>query len=302
MQSNQQSSSITIVPTGASLGAEVQGVDLAQPVGETTRRALIDAWARHMVLLFRGQVLSPAAQIDAARIFGQPEIPAAAKYYEAVGKAQNATARELMVISNLGPDGKPTAVNDGLGSGEVHWHSDNSYIEAPPAGSMLYSLEIPPDGGETSFANQYAAYETLPPDIKKALVGRYARHDASRNSAGVLRPGLSEPRTPDEVPGPNHPLVRTHPLTARPALYLGRRRSYPSQFVIDMETSQSESLLDTLWSHATKPQFVWTHRWRVGDVLLWDNRAVMHRREGHDPTKRRIMHRVQIEGEAVVAA
>ncbi|MCH9671492.1 MAG: TauD/TfdA family dioxygenase [Gammaproteobacteria bacterium] len=290
---------LRVTPLGDTLGAQVHGVDLSEPMDAALRDALVDAWLRHIVLLFRGQSLSPAEQIDAARIFGEPQAPAAAKFYEAQGQKQNDVDRHIMVISNLGPDGLPALQNDGLGSGEVQWHSDNSYVASPPAGSLLYSLEIPPQGGDTFFCNQYAAYETLSDTMKARIGPLKARHDASRNSAGVLRPGLIAPETPEDVPGPDHPLVRIHPQTGRPALYLGRRRDYPSQFIIDMPMAESEALLDELWAHATAPRFVWRHQWQLGDAVLWDNRAAMHYREPHDPSHRRIMHRVQIAGDAV---
>jgi len=208
---------------------------------------------------------------------------------------------EITVVSNLDDRGNPVRVNAGLGSNEVIWHSDNSYVETPPAGSMLYAIQIPENGGgDTSFANQYLAYETLPDIMRIAIEGKQQRHDASRNSAGVLRPTANLPKTPEEVEGPVHPLVRVHPETGRKALYLGRRRNWPSNYILDMPNKRSEALLDRLWRHATKPDFVWTHQWRPGDVLLWDNRCVMHYRTEVDHTRPRVLHRTQIQGETVI--
>ena len=135
--------------------------------------------------------------------------------------------------------------NGGLGSYEVIWHTDNSYVEVPPAGSMLYSLEIPAEGGggDTSFSNQYRAYEELADDLKRAIEGRYQVHDSSRNSAGVLRPGVKLPTKPEEVEGPTHPLVRVHPVTGKRALYLGRRRVWPSNYIVGIPNDESERLL-----------------------------------------------------------
>ncbi len=209
---------------------------------------------------------------------------------------------ELGILSNLDADGRPTRDNGDLGSLEVVWHSDNSYIECPPAGSCLYSLEVPTHSGNTSFNNQYLAYERLPDALKQAIAGRRAKQDASRNSAGVLRPGLKKPERPEDVPGPMHPLVRLHPDTGRPALYLGRRRVYPSQFVEGMDAAGNEALLDALWDHATRPELAWMHVWRAGDFLVWDNRCAMHYREEVDDTQRRIMFRTQFEGQAPLAA
>jgi taurine dioxygenase len=173
----------------------------------------------------------------------------------------------------------------------------------PPAGSMLYALEIPPPGhgGDTSFNNQYQAYAELPEDLKQAIEGRSQVHDSSRNSAGVLRPGVRLPTTPEEVQGPVHPLVRVHPVTGKRALYLGRRRVWPSNYIVGMPNAQSEALLDRLWAHATQPKYAWTHTWRVGDIVLWDNRCCMHYRTEIDTAHRRVMHRTTIKGEPVIA-
>ena len=212
----------------------------------------------------------------------------------------NAVHPKVMVISNLGQAGLPVAENDGLGSGEVVWHSDNSYKAVPPSGSMLYAIEVPPQGGDTSFSNQYRAYEKLPESLRVQCQAWNAVHDASRNSAGRLRPGITKPASLAEVPGPTHPLVRAHPTTQRPALYLGRRGAFPSQYIPELTPRRSEAVLDKLWAHATQTIFTWSHQWSAGDVILWDNRAAMHRREPHDSRFPRIMHRVQLAGEPVL--
>ena len=209
----------------------------------------------------------------------------------------------ISILSNLGPDGTPVMENTGLGSLEVVWHSDNSYIEKPPAGSTLYAREIPDDGtGKTSFNNQYLAYEELPEALRTAIEGKCSKQDASRNSAGVLRPGVKKPEGPEDVPGPMHPLVRVHPVTGRKALYLGRRRIWPSRFIEGFSAEQSEDLLNQLWAHATQEKYAWTHVWRVGDMLVWDNRSAMHYREPVNSQQRRVMWRSQFEGEPVVPA
>jgi taurine dioxygenase len=298
---------IEIVPTGAALGAELRGVDLAQPLSEEIQDVLRQAWAEHLVLLFRDQVLSDPQLIAASEIFGGVQVGGARAYFLKGGFQQGggevANFPEITPITNLGADGNPVPENAGLGSAEVVWHSDNSYVEVPPAGSMLHALEVPVDGGgETSFDNQYLAYETLPDDLKAAIEGKYQRHDSSRNSAGVLRPTAKLPTKPEEVEGPVHPLVRVHPVTGRRALYLGRRRIWPSNYILELSNEESEALLDKLWAHATQDRFAWTHAWRVGDTLLWDNRCAMHCRAPVDSSQRRVMHRTQIKGEPVIAA
>ncbi|MEE9256537.1 MAG: TauD/TfdA family dioxygenase [bacterium] len=288
-----------IAPTGKALGAEIRGIDLSREVPGECAEALRAAWAEHLVLLFRDQELTEEQHLAASRIFGELKVGAAKAYYEKQGlKAPGVEGHpEISVISNIGPDGKPAMVTEGLGSGEVVWHSDNSYVEQPPAGSFLYARVLPPEGGNTSFNNQYMAYETLPEELKEKIAGRKAVHDSSRNSAGVLRPGVKLPAKLSEVPGPHHPIVRTHPATGRKALFLGRRRDYPSQSIVGLPEEESERLVDALWTHATREEFVWTHVWRIGDIILWDNRCTMHHREPHAGTHPRILHRTQIAGE-----
>jgi taurine dioxygenase len=296
---------LEIVPTRAAVGAEVRGVDLSLPVPDEVASALRDAWSQYLVLLFRQQHMTPEQYLRAATIFGRPQVGAARGYFEKAGKLDTLhtlPVPEISVLSNLDRDGKPVMENDGLGSQEVVWHSDNSYIDEPPAGSTLYAREIPNDGtGKTSFNNQYLAYEELPAELKQAIGGKRSKQDASRNSAGRLRPGVKKPERPEEVPGPMHPLVRTHPATGRKALYLGRRRVYPSQFIEGLSGEESERLLDALWAHATQSKHAWTHVWQVGDMLVWDNRCAMHYREPINSTQRRVMWRSQFQGEKVVA-
>jgi taurine dioxygenase len=300
--------SFRVVPSGAALGAEIQGVDFSLPVAEDVKAALRKAWADNLVLLWRGQAIDDEQLLAAAGIFGPPHEAASRKYHLNAGKQVDnqymiSTHPSVIIVSNLGPDGKPVKDNGGLGSYEVVWHTDNSYVAVPPAGSMLYSLEIPGEGGggDTSFNNQYRAYEELPDELKRAIEGKHQVHDSSRNSAGVLRPGVKLPSKPEEVEGPTHPLVRVHPVTRRRALYLGRRRDWPSNYIVGMPNDESEALLDQLWAHATQPKYAWTHRWRVGDIVLWDNRCCMHYRSEIDVTQRRVMHRTTIKGEAPVA-
>ena len=295
------------LPTGAPVGAEIAGVDFSVPVPEEVKAALRKAWADHMVLLIRGQRLDDEQLLATSAIFGPPHDAASRKYNLDAGQAVDNTYMvsrhsSITIISNLGPGGKPVMDNGGLGSYEVVWHTDNSYVQVPPAGSMLYALEVPVNGGgDTSFNNQYLAYEELPGELTRAIEGKYQVHDSSRNSAGVLRPGVKLPTRPEEVEGPTHPLARVHPVTGKRALYLGRRRVWPSNYIVGIPNEESERLLDALWAHATQPQYAWTHQWRVGDIVLWDNRCCMHYRTEVDVAQRRVMHRTTIKGEPVAA-
>jgi taurine dioxygenase len=296
---------LRVIPSGAALGAEIRGVDLSQPVPEETKALLRQAWADHLVLLWRDQNLPDTSFLEAAAIFGVPREPAARKYEVAggykIGGRRVPLHPHVSLISNLNEDGEPVVDNGGLGSYEVVWHSDNSYAEVPPAGSMLYAVVLPVDGGgDTYFNNQYLAYEELPEDLKRAIDGKRQLHDASRNSAGVLRPTVKLPTRPEEVPGPVHPVVRRHPVTGKRALYLGRRRQWPSNYILGMSNEDSERLLDRLWAHATQDKYAWKHVWRLGDLVLWDNRCAMHYRSEVDASQARVLYRTVIDGEAVI--
>ncbi len=297
---------IGVVPSGAALGAEIRGLDLSQPVPEAAQAKLRQAWADHLVLLWRDQTLPDFSFLQAAEIFGPTKEPAARKFEiaggYAIGGKRVALDPRVSLISNLDENGLPVKDNGALGSYEVVWHSDNSYVEVPPAGSMLFAIILPTDGGgDTWFNNQYLAYDELPADLKKAIDGKSQLHDASRNSAGVLRPTVKLPATPEDVPGPVHPLVRVHPVTGKRALYLGRRRDWPSNYIIGMPNEESERLLDRLWAHATQAKYAWGHQWRGGDLVLWDNRCCMHYRSEVDPTQARVLYRTVVKGDAVIA-
>jgi len=174
------------------------------------------------------------------------------------------------------------------------WHTDMSYLDTPPKASMLYSLEVPPTGGNTSFCSMYGVYEALPEGLKDRIASLKIKHDGTYNSGGYVRQGVTPTDDPRTSPGAVHPLVCTHPNTGRRMLYLGRRRN---AYLMGLDVAESESLLDELWGFVDRPEFAWEHVWRVGDLVLWDNRCTMHRRDSFDPKTRRIMHRTQVKGE-----
>jgi taurine dioxygenase len=282
---------ITIKNLDAVLGAEVSGIDLSKPVARADVDAIEDVWRERLVVVFHGQALSDPQLIAFSRNFGDLDPPGPNPY----GEPFNKQHPELNVISNVVENGKPIG---NLGDGEAVWHADMTYVEVPPKAAMLHSLEIPPTGGNTHFANMFAAYDILPAELKTAAAGKIAVHDASTNSAGMLRKGYRQVTDVREMVGVHHPLVRTEPATGRKALFLGRR---PNAYVLGLDVPESEALLDALWAHATQPQFAMCHVWQVGDLLMWNNLSVLHRRDPFDPKSRRIMHRSQIKGSERIA-
>lgn len=281
---------MTVRPLPAALGAEIAGVDLAAPDSATLIPKIKDAWAQHLVLIFRGQSLSDEQLVAFSRDFGELDLAPPNEAANPYG-AHVPAHPEVTVISNVVIDGIAIGA---LGAGEAEWHTDMSYAEQPPSASLLYALEVPLVGGETSFCNMYDAYETLPQEVKDRIENRLAIHDATYTSAGGLRKGVRPVEDVTQAPGARHPIVRTHPVTGLKALFLGRRRN---GYIIGLPVSESERLLDALWSHATQPRFAVTHRWKVGDLVMWDNRCVMHRRESFDVNAHRIMHRTQVKGD-----
>jgi len=199
---------------------------------------------------------------------------------------------EIYIVSNVKENGEPIG---SLGSGEAVWHTDMSYLDMPPMASMLYALEIPPVGGNTSFCSMYAIYDALPAGLKQRIATLKIKHDGTYNSGGYVRQGVTATDDPRTSPGAVHPLVCTHPDTGRRMLYLGRRRN---AYLLGLELAESEALLDELWDYVDRPEFSWEHVWRVGDLVMWDNRCTMHRRDPFDESARRIMHRTQIKGSA----
>ena len=279
-------SQITIRPVNPAVCAEVSGVDVARLSGAEFD-AIERAWYAHSALLFRGQRLADDDLLAFSRRFGELDPPPVNEN----GKTFVDGYPEIYVVSNvIGPDGVPIG---SLGAGEAQWHTDMSYLPEPPDASMLYALEVPPAGGDTWLCGMEAALKALPPALLERVRDLKIKHDGTYNSGGYLRKGLKETADPVTSVGTPHPIVCAHPVTGRPVLYLGRRRN---AYVVGLPLEESERLLDELWSYAALPANCYAHRWRVGDLLMWDNRSTMHRRDPFDASARRIMHRTQIKG------
>ncbi|GHD62734.1 TauD/TfdA family dioxygenase [Thalassobaculum fulvum] len=275
-------------PLTPGLGVELLGVDLAD-LGDGQAAAVRDAFERHGAILVRGQNLGPDDLVRFSRRFGAlDEAPLMEN-----GRTAVPGYPEIYVVSNvLGADGKPIG---SLGSGEAVWHTDMSYLPAPPRASLLYALEVPPAGGDTWLCSMAAALQALPADLREALDGRMIKHDGTYNSGGYLRAGVRVDDNPATCEGQPHPAICRHPAGGPDVLYLGRRRN---AYVVGLPLAESEALLDRAWEYACLPGNTYVHRWRVGDVLMWDNRVTMHRRDPFDASARRVMHRTQIRGDA----
>jgi taurine dioxygenase len=276
-----------VIPTGAALGATVKGIDL-RDLSEATFARIMQAWHEHSVLLLRGQTLTDQDLIAFSRRLGELDWAPV----QETGRRFVEGLPEIYIVSNVKVNGEPIG---SLGDGEAVWHTDMSYLDLPPKASMLYALEIPPTGGNTSFCTMYGIYEALPQQLKDRIAGLRIKHDGTYNSGGYVRQGVTPTDDPRQSPGAVHPLVCTHPANGRRMLYLGRRRN---AYLVGLELAESEALLNELWSIVDRSEFSWEHVWRVGDLVLWDNRCTMHRRDAFDPNSRRIMHRTQVKGDA----
>ena len=281
-----------IIPIGEMIAADIQDANLSQPLDDVSIAAITKAWNENLVLRFRNQHLSDADLIRFSSYFGELDPPGPNPY----GVTFLPEFPEINVISNVKDD---TGVPIGnLGDGEAVWHADMTYIDNPPEAGILYALEVPVGQGDTYFANMVAAYNDLPSDLRGAIEGKTLIHDAAHNSAGMLRKGYEEITDVKLTPGARHPLAYED-QHGRVSLFLGRR---PHAYILGMEESDSDSLLDALWTHATQPKYSWHNEWQKGDLVMWQNRMVMHRRDAFDPSTRRVMHRTQLKGKSPIAA
>lgn len=280
----------TIVPLDAPMGAIVQGLDLTREIADADFDVLYRAYLDHLLLLFRGQTVNDHDLVRLARRFGELMMPPAA--HERSGHQVSDAPPEITVVSNVKVDGVPIGE---LGDGEVVWHSDYSFKEVPGGMRVLHGVKIPPAsaGGSTSFANMYAAWDTLPAELREIALRHEIKHDTAYDTNRNLRLGAVPVDDPRQAAGPRHPIVSTHPETRANSLFLGRRFKH---YVDGLEIDASERLLDALWAHATQDAHVFTHEWQQGDVVLWDNRCTLHRRGPFDATQQRILHAAQVKG------
>jgi taurine dioxygenase len=270
-----------IIPLSPALGAEIHGVDVSKPLSDALFAEIEQAWHEHLVIVLRNQALDETAQLRFAERFGALS-PIHTRRESETGNSA------VMYVGNRMKDGRPAGA---LPLGEMEFHSDQCYQERPAMGTMLYAIEIPAEGGNTLFANGYRAYEALPAAIKQRIDERKALQVYTYDGALLHRSGMV---APERGVSYAHPVVRTHPATGRRSLYVNRLMTH---HIEGLPANESAELLAALFDIQERPEFVYEHRWRVGDLVLWDNRCTLHARRDFDPNARRWLRRVTIKGE-----
>jgi taurine dioxygenase len=264
------------------LGAEILGVDLRDPIDDALKQKFLDAWHRHLVILVRNQTLDEDAEVRFAETFGTLAKTTSGRKYDGIKHPA------VMLISNIRKDGKAIGA---LPDGEMHFHTDQCHQEIPAKATVLYAIEVPSKGGDTLFSNAYAAYETLPDDIKSRIAGRRALNAYTSDMP------LRTAKYDDAKSQYWHPVVRTHPATGRKALYVNRLMT---REIEGLPRAESDAILQKLFDHQERSEFVYGHVWRPGDILMWDNRCTLHARTDFSAGERRLLRRVTILGEKPV--
>lgn len=270
-----------ISPIDGNFAFEVVGLDLWVDIGDAAIAELATAWSSQGVLVFRRQALSEAELVAFSKRFGELDI--------IVRTDWQASLPEVVQISNM-KDYHGNSIG-GLGAGELDWHTDQSYVTDPATGSILYMVEMPQDGANTHWANLQLAYDALSSDMQQRIEGLSAVYDyiARQSTYDDEKPMSEELRR--KTPPVTHPLVNRHPVTGRKSLYLDPTTSVG---IDGMPADEGRALLDELNAHATQPQFVYTHRWQMGDLIMWDNGFLLHRRDPFDPSQNRLLKRTTL--------
>ena len=274
-----------VIPLTRHIGAEIRGLDLRETPDDSTVKALYQTWLDHLVLIFRGQDLSQEDLLRATTYFGEAgDIDRPAKHHP---KGFARMLPGIMLISNIRENGEPIGA---LPDGEMMFHHDMIHRDTPSKATMLHSVEIPSTGGDTLFASGYAAYDTLPAAVRKPLEGRRALHHYNYGSTQK-----GDNRGTEAFAEAVHPVFRTHDDTGRKAVYVNRLMTVR---VEGLEEAESDRLLGAVYDHAERPEFVYRHVWKTGDVLLWDNRCSSHARTDFPTTERRLLLRTTVKGTA----
>ena len=273
---------LEVVPLSKHIGAQIRGLDLREKPDEETIKAIYQAWLDHIVIIFPEQKLSQEDLIRVTGYFGEQGMPRRpAKYFP---KGYSNILPGIMMISNIRENGEPIGA---LPDGEMMFHHDMIHSEKPDKATLLYSVEIPSKGGNTLFASGYAAYETLDPAVRNKLEGRLAIHHYNYGSTHK-----GDGKGTEAFGECAHPVFRTHEDTGRKAIYVNRLMTVG---VEGLPQAEAEPLLEAVFDHAENPAFVYEHVWRVGDLLLWDNRCSSHARRDFPATERRLMLRTTVK-------
>ncbi len=275
---------IEIAPTGAALGAEIKGVDLARPLDAETLARIHRAWLDHLVIVLRGQEIDQHQQLAFTRHFGVPGGVRSPR--PQLGLDGKLLEPGIMIVSNIRRDGKPLGLPH---DGEMWFHSDMCYDKNPHKATLLYGIEIPSSGGNTLFANMYSAYESLPQTIREKIRGRTAlqMHEYLRTDRPRLREDMSD------IAHFSHPVAIAHAETGRRALYVNRLMTAR---INGLDEAESDALMEELLRCSEDPCIVYEHVWQPGDLVIWDNRCVTHARTDFPETGRRLLRRTTTEG------
>ena len=274
---------VDVVPLSKHIGAEIRGIDLRIALDADTIKQIRQAWLDHSVLLFRNQSLSQEDLLRVTGYFGElAPLTRPAKFFP---KGYARLLPNIMMISNIRENGETIGA---LPDGEMQFHHDQIHSEVPHNGTLLYSLEVPSHGGDTLFASGYAAYDTLDPAIKSQLADRRAFHHY--NYGSTVR---GDSRGVEAFNQAAHPVLRTHDETGRKAIYVNRLMTVRIE---NLPEAESDALLRALFDHSEKPEFIYRHVWRVGDLIVWDNRCSMHARDDFPSDQRRLMLRTTVKG------
>ncbi|MEK6592636.1 MAG: TauD/TfdA family dioxygenase [Pseudomonadota bacterium] len=280
---------IDVVAMTGCLGAEIRGMDLSRHLGNDTFARILDVFHRHCVIFFRDQKLTPEQLAAFSARFGELDVHHMTEH-------TFPNLPQVRVLSNVKKDGKTI----GITNGGMHWHSDLSYKPRPALATLLYAIECPPQGADTQFASMYEAYAALPETTRSKLRGLYTVHDRNYRYSALYpsRPPLTAEQIA-KVPPVEHSLVRVHPVTGRPALFVAKD---VVSHIIGMDQAGGRALIEELEAFSTQSRFIYSHKWRPGDVLVWDNRCTLHRATPYDPAYRRTLYRTQVKGDAPLPA
>ena len=285
----ERRNTIEVIPLSPALGAEIRGVDLTKTLTETTAEAINDAWLEHLVIVFRGQIISDEDQVRFGTYFGQ--IGDYLRPDTLRSEVMKERHRAVMFVSNIVENGQPIGT---LPDGEMMFHTDTGYAQNPHKATTLYAIELPDRGGHTIFSNQYAVYNALTDRLRTKLKGCKAHNAYEFGTMIKSKDRYDAPETRFA----NHPIFRTHSESGRTSLYVNELMT---EEIIGMPHEESRATLDELFALQREPRFLYEHVWQLGDLVMWDNRCTLHARTDFPRDQRRLLRRITIEEAASIA-